>query len=173
MTDGILLRETRGHIRILTINRPERSNAMSPELTEQLIDAFVDGGADPAVRVIVLTAVGDRAFCAGADLKARAEADADERLLVQVQRDLEVRASYSGYIERAHEEIERARAQQDMALPADLDYSALAGLSHEVRQRLTHIRPLTIGQAARVQGVTPVAISILLVHLRRRGARVA
>ena len=109
-------------------------------------------------------------FDAGAP---RATADADERLLVQVQRDLEVRASYAGYIERAHDEIERARAQQDMALPPDLDYSALAGLSHEVRQRLTHIRPLTIGQAARVQGVTPVAISILLVHLRRRGARVA
>src|SRR5258708_39488965 len=76
MTDGILLRETRGHIRILTINRPERSNAMSPELTEELIDAFVDGGADPDIRAIVLTAVGDRAFCAGADLKARAQADA-------------------------------------------------------------------------------------------------
>ena len=68
---SILLRETRGHVRILTINRPERSNAMSPELTEELIDAFVDGGADPEVRVIVLTAVGDRAFCAGADLKER------------------------------------------------------------------------------------------------------
>ena len=69
MTDSILLRETRGHIRVLTINRPERSNAMSPELTEELIDAFVDGGSDPDVRAIVLTAVGDRAFCAGADLR--------------------------------------------------------------------------------------------------------
>lgn len=90
MTDGILLRETRGHIRILTINRPERSNAMSPELTEELIDAFVDGGADPAIRAIVLTAVGDRAFCAGADLKARAQADAAgavfQPLLSRVQR---------------------------------------------------------------------------------------
>lgn len=75
-TGPILLRETRGHLRILTINRPHRSNAMSPELTEALIDAFVEGGADPEVRCIILTAVGDRAFCAGADLKARAEADA-------------------------------------------------------------------------------------------------
>src|SRR6201994_1515095 len=86
----ILLRETRGHVRILTINRPERSNAMSPELTEELIDAFVDGGADPDVRVIVLTAVGDRAFCAGADLKARAQQDKDgdafQPLLSRVQR---------------------------------------------------------------------------------------
>ena len=90
MTDPILLRETRGHVRVLTINRPARSNAMSPELTEELIDAFVDGGGDPEVRVIVLTAVGDRAFCAGADLKARAEADAAgqayQPLLSRVQR---------------------------------------------------------------------------------------
>lgn len=90
MTDAILLRETRGHIRILTINRPERSNAMSPELGDALIEAFVEGGADPEVRVIVLTAVGDRAFCAGADLKARAQADAAgaafQPLLSRVQR---------------------------------------------------------------------------------------
>ncbi len=90
MDDAILLRETRGHIRILTINRPERMNAMSPELSDQLIDAFVEGGADPDIRAIVLTAVGDRAFCAGADLKARAEADAAggafQPLLSRVQR---------------------------------------------------------------------------------------
>ena len=90
MTDPILLRETRGHIRILTINRPERSNAMSPELTDELIDAFVDGGGDPDIRVIILTAVGDRAFCGGADLKASAQADAAGRvfqpLLSRVQR---------------------------------------------------------------------------------------
>ena len=90
MTDDILLRETRGHIRILTINRPDRMNAMNTELTDELIAAFVDAGADPEVRVVVLTAVGDRAFCAGADLKARAEEDAAgaafQPLLSRVQR---------------------------------------------------------------------------------------
>jgi tRNA uridine 5-carboxymethylaminomethyl modification enzyme len=100
-------------------------------------------------------------------------AQRDDRLAPQVQRDLEVRASYAGYIERAQQEIERARAQQDVALPADLDYNTLGGLSHEVRQKLTQIRPLTVGQAAGVPGVTPAAVSILLVHLRRGGARVA
>jgi enoyl-CoA hydratase len=89
-TGAILLRETRGHLRILTINRPHRMNAMSPDLTDELIDAFVDAGADPDVRVIILTAVGERAFCAGADLKARAEADAAGKsfqpLLSRVQR---------------------------------------------------------------------------------------
>jgi len=97
----------------------------------------------------------------------------DERLVAQVARDLEVRARYAGYIERAQDEIERARAHQETALPADLDYHALGGLSHEIRQILSRVRPATLGQAARVPGVTPAAVSILLVHLRRRGARVA
>ena len=72
----ILLSETRGHIRLLTINRPDRMNSLSPEMSQALVEAFVDASADPEVRVVVLTAVGDRAFCAGADLKARAEEDA-------------------------------------------------------------------------------------------------
>jgi enoyl-CoA hydratase len=72
----ILLIENRGHIRILTINRPERMNAISPELGDALIEAFVEANADDAVRAVILTGVGDRAFCAGADLKARKEEDA-------------------------------------------------------------------------------------------------
>ena len=75
MSADILLTETRGHLRILTINRPERRNAMNPELQAELLEAFVEAGADPEVRVVILTAVGDLAFCAGADLKARKEED--------------------------------------------------------------------------------------------------
>jgi enoyl-CoA hydratase/carnithine racemase len=89
-TNPILMREDRGHIRILTINRPHRSNAMSPALTDALIAAFVEANADPEVRAVILTAVGDRAFCAGADLKERADADAAGKpfqpLLSRVQR---------------------------------------------------------------------------------------
>src|SRR3954451_17426345 len=93
MSDSqILLSETRGHIRLLTINREERMNSLSPAMSDALIAAFVDAGANPDVRVIVLTAVGERAFCAGADLKARAEEDADGKpfqpLLSRVQRYL-------------------------------------------------------------------------------------
>jgi enoyl-CoA hydratase len=92
MTESILLSEMRGHIQVLTINRPERMNALSPELSEALVEAFVEAGADPGVRAVVLTAVGDRAFCAGADLKARAQADAAGKpfqpLLSRVQRYL-------------------------------------------------------------------------------------
>lgn len=91
MTD-ILLQETRGHLRILTINRPERMNSLSPEMSEALVEAFVEAGSDPDIRCIILTAVGERAFCAGADLKARAEADAAGKpfqpLLSRVERYL-------------------------------------------------------------------------------------
>jgi len=98
---------------------------------------------------------------------------ADDRLAPQVQRDLEVRARYDGYIGRAADEIARASQQEHARLPADLDYASLAGLSNEVRQQLAAVRPETVGQAARVPGVTPAAVSILLVHLRRHAARVA
>jgi tRNA uridine 5-carboxymethylaminomethyl modification enzyme len=91
----------------------------------------------------------------------------DERLPAQIRRDLEVRACYNGYIERQRAEIERSERHALTALPQDFDYRELAGLSNEVRQKLLEIRPATLGQAARVPGVTPAAVSILLVHLRR------
>jgi tRNA uridine 5-carboxymethylaminomethyl modification enzyme len=94
----------------------------------------------------------------------------DERIAAQLGPALEVRARYAGYIERAQEEIERARHNEHTPLPTDLDYRALAGLSNEVRQKLSEIRPATLGQAARVPGVTPVAVGILLVHLKKRRA---
>jgi tRNA uridine 5-carboxymethylaminomethyl modification enzyme len=100
-----------------------------------------------------------RAACGGA---------MDERLAAQVRAQVEVRAKYAGYIERQQDDIERARGNEETALPADLDYTHLAGLSHEVRQRLLEVRPATLGQAARIPGVTPVAVSILLVHLKKR-----
>jgi tRNA uridine 5-carboxymethylaminomethyl modification enzyme len=92
----------------------------------------------------------------------------DDRLPAQVRTQIEVHARYAGYIERAHEEIARARRNEETILPPDLDYARVTGLSHEVRQRLTEVRPATLGQAARVPGVTPAAISILLVHLKKR-----
>ena len=95
----------------------------------------------------------------------------DDRLPRQVGTQIEVCARYAGYLERQEEEIERARRNEETALPADLDYARLGGLSHEVRQRLSEARPATLGQAARIPGVTPAAISILLVHLKRRARR--
>jgi tRNA uridine 5-carboxymethylaminomethyl modification enzyme len=94
--------------------------------------------------------------------------DADERLIEQVELQVEVQAKYSGYIDRQQEEIERQRRHETTRLPMDIDYGEVRGLSSEVRQRLKEVRPATIGQAARVPGVTPAAVSLLLVHLKRK-----
>ena len=95
---------------------------------------------------------------------------ADDRLGVQIRAQLEVAAKYSGYIERQEEEIARQRRNEETKLPVDLDYARVSGLSNEVRQKLEQIRPATVGQAARVSGVTPAAVSILLVHLKKSRA---
>jgi len=79
-----------------------------------------------------------------------------------------VQAKYMGYIDRQRDEIERQRRSEDTVLPESLDYTQVRGLSHEVRQKLAQQRPTTLGQAARIPGLTPAAISILLIHLKRR-----
>lgn len=81
---------------------------------------------------------------------------------------LEIQAKYQGYIDRQQEEVAKAAAFESLVLPADLDYETVHGLSKEVRQKLGQHRPETIGQASRIQGVTPAAISLLLVHLKRQ-----
>ena len=96
------------------------------------------------------------------------EALADERLATQVALQVDVRAKYAGYIERQHEEIERQRRGEQTRLPDDLDYALVAGLSNEARQRLAEARPGTLGQASRLPGITPAAVSILLIHLKKR-----
>jgi tRNA uridine 5-carboxymethylaminomethyl modification enzyme len=105
-------------------------------------------------------------FAAGDPREALAALD--DRLPEAVRLQVEVRAKYSGYIERQRDEIERQRRHEELPLPEDLDYSRVAGLSNEVRQKLAQSRPGTLGQASRLPGVTPAAVSILLVHLRRR-----
>jgi tRNA uridine 5-carboxymethylaminomethyl modification enzyme len=94
--------------------------------------------------------------------------DADERLTEQVQLQVEVQAKYTGYIDRQQDEVERQRRHEDTRLPDNIDYAQVRGLSMEVRQRLQEARPDTVGRAARIPGVTPAAISLLLVHLKRR-----
>jgi tRNA uridine 5-carboxymethylaminomethyl modification enzyme len=76
-------------------------------------------------------------------------------------------------VERQSAEIERQKRQSDVRLPADLDYSAVNGLSNELREKLGRIRPNDIGQAARISGMTPAAISLLLVHVKKRQRRIA
>jgi tRNA uridine 5-carboxymethylaminomethyl modification enzyme len=93
-------------------------------------------------------------------------ADVDPAVAQQV----EIAAKYAGYIERQQVEIDRQRAHDGTPLPPQLDYAGIRGLSKEVRQKLEQHRPETVGQASRIQGMTPAAISLLLVHLKRRAA---
>jgi tRNA uridine 5-carboxymethylaminomethyl modification enzyme len=88
-----------------------------------------------------------------------------------VAAQVEVQAKYAGYIARQQDEVARQEAHESTRLPRDLDYGVVRGLSIEVRQKLAQQRPETIGQASRIQGVTPAAISLLLVHLKRRAVR--
>ena len=84
-----------------------------------------------------------------------------------VVEQLEISAKYQGYIDRQAEEVARSTTYERTILPADLDYGTVAGISNEVRQKLAQHRPQTIGQASRIQGITPAAISLLLIHLKR------
>jgi tRNA uridine 5-carboxymethylaminomethyl modification enzyme len=88
-------------------------------------------------------------------------------LLEPVVEQIEIAAKYSGYIERQKDEVARAAAYEHLKLPADLDYMQVAALSIEVRQKLNKHRPETLGLASRISGVTPAAVSLLLVHLKK------
>ncbi|SHK92677.1 tRNA uridine-5-carboxymethylaminomethyl(34) synthesis enzyme MnmG [Halomonas caseinilytica] len=88
----------------------------------------------------------------------------DERVADQVQ----IQAKYQGYIDRQQEEIDKLKRHEATPLPDDLDYDQVEGLSNEIRQKLVEARPETLAQASRISGVTPAAVSILLIHLKKR-----
>ena len=87
----------------------------------------------------------------------------------QVREQLQIRAKYAGYIDRQKDEIERLQRYENTALPADFDYAAINGLSNEVRQKLLETRPQTLARASRIPGVTPAAVSLLLIYLKKHG----
>jgi len=87
----------------------------------------------------------------------------DEMVIEQI----DIQAKYAGYLSRQQNEIEKHKKNEASKLPDKIDYDQVTGLSNEIRQKLIEIRPDTIGQASRIPGVTPAAISLLLVHLKR------
>ncbi|MFP4272009.1 MAG: tRNA uridine-5-carboxymethylaminomethyl(34) synthesis enzyme MnmG [Halothiobacillaceae bacterium] len=91
-----------------------------------------------------------------------------EPLARAVIEQLEIEAKYAGYLDRQQDDVQRRARHEHQPLPEDLDYGQVSGLSHEVRQKLADHRPATVGQAGRIPGVTPAAISLLLVHLKKR-----
>ncbi len=89
----------------------------------------------------------------------------------QVELQLEVQAKYAGYIDRQEREIAKHAKQESLRLPEDIDYAVVDGLSNEARQKLKAARPITLGQASRLEGMTPSAVSLLLIHLKKRQLR--
>ena len=88
----------------------------------------------------------------------------------QEAEQVEIQANYAGYIDRQQDDIERLRRHENVVLPVSLDYGEIPGLSHEVRQKLADARPETLARAGRIPGVTPAAVSLLLIHLKKCGA---
>ncbi|EKF73254.1 tRNA uridine 5-carboxymethylaminomethyl modification enzyme GidA [Alcanivorax hongdengensis A-11-3] len=95
----------------------------------------------------------------------------DDTPSAEVIEQMEILAKYAGYIDRQSDEIEKLRAAETTALPADFDYGQVKGLSNEVKQKLGEVRPETLGQAGRIPGVTPAAISLLMIYLKKHQHR--
>jgi tRNA uridine 5-carboxymethylaminomethyl modification enzyme len=91
----------------------------------------------------------------------------DDSLSDEAIQQIEIAAKYQGYIDRQKDEIARLSAQESVVIPQDLDFTEVKGLSIEVQQKLSAHKPETIGQAGRISGVTPVAVSLLLVHMKK------
>ena len=86
---------------------------------------------------------------------------------------LEVQAKYAGYLARQEKDIAQAQQHEAMRIPDDFDYSAVSGLSTEIQGSLSRVRPVTLAQAKRIPGVTPAAISILLIYIKKHTAAMA
>jgi tRNA uridine 5-carboxymethylaminomethyl modification enzyme len=99
--------------------------------------------------------------------RLRLQAELGETLADTVIEQIEVSIKYAGYIDKQNEEVLRVAQFESMTLPDDIDYSQVSALSYEVRQRLGQQRPSTLGQASRLTGITPAAISLLLIHLKK------
>jgi len=95
---------------------------------------------------------------------------ASKAIAEDVQQQIEIQQKYSGYLERQQAEIDRLRRYEEAKLPIDIDYTQVTGLSTEVCQKLSEHRPITVGQASRIPGITPAAVSLLLVHLKKKSA---
>jgi tRNA uridine 5-carboxymethylaminomethyl modification enzyme len=93
----------------------------------------------------------------------------DLAIAYEYKDDIQLHIKYEGYIRRQQEQVERFRKFESITLPPDLDFSSLSGLSNEVVEKLTQVQPTNLGQASRISGITPAAISILQVYLRKSG----
>ena len=91
-----------------------------------------------------------------------------EHLSSAAAEQVEIQSKYEGYIQRQLQQVERLSSLERMNIPADMDYDAVTGLGSEVKQKLNQVRPISLGQASRISGMTPAAISLLMVALEKR-----
>jgi len=91
-----------------------------------------------------------------------------EKIPKEVRKEIEIEVKYSGYLKREEEEVRRLQNIENMKIPLDIDYRCIPGLSREIQEKLSQIKPQTLGQASRIPGVTPAAISLLMVHIKKR-----
>ena len=114
-----------------------------------------------ACRTIKATGAGLRRF-------KEAVSPADHEIADNVAEQVAIQLKYAGYIDRQQQDIDRLKRHEAMKIPTDLDFARVDGLSNEIRQKLTEVRPENLAHAGRVPGVTPAALSLLLVHLKKR-----
>ncbi|MCK4261778.1 tRNA uridine-5-carboxymethylaminomethyl(34) synthesis enzyme MnmG, partial [bacterium] len=123
-------------------------------------------GTSPIKTVISLAQLLRRPELSYQDL---AHFDDNGKIPPEVVLQVEIEIKYENYMERQREEVERFKRMEEVRIPTQLNFNELSGLSNEVKEKLSKIRPVSLGQASRISGVTPAAISILMVHLKKRG----
>ena len=131
-----------------------------------LASAFTAGTGEAVAREHSLLDLLRRPQVSYAHIQALGGAEVDEAVGEQI----EIQVRYAGYIDRQAEDVERLRRHEEMRLPADFDFDAVSGLSNEVRHKLKQVRPETLAQAGRIPGVTPAAVSLLMICLKKQGA---
>lgn len=131
--------------------------------------ALVDLLRRPEVDFNVMSAVAQAAQVTPPVSRETLVAELGAPLAESVIEQVEISVKYAGYINKQREEVERSARSESLPLPADLDYAQVTALSIEVRQKLSQHRPTTLGQASRISGITPAAISLLLIHLKKKG----
>ncbi|MBX2839031.1 MAG: tRNA uridine-5-carboxymethylaminomethyl(34) synthesis enzyme MnmG [Gammaproteobacteria bacterium] len=188
----LMLREDNADIRLTPVGREmglvddSRWNAFSKKMDEvetlksQLNDVWIRPGTEDAQKLTVATGLTLARERRATELLKMPEVQLDKLLdLVGIAdkpsnaaiEQVEIQGKYAGYLDRQQADIERTRNQQNISLTEDLDYAVVRGLSNEVQQKLSEHRPSTIGQASRIAGVTPAAISLLLVHLKKASVK--